>query len=101
MRSFIKKLRNEAGFTLIEMLIVIMIVSILLILVVTNIGGIEKTITNTADDGIIQTIESQKLIYKIKNNKDASPENLKDDSFITEKQLDAYNTAISNKKKPE
>lgn len=93
MKKYLIKLRKEEGFTLIEMLIVIMIVSALLLLVVTNIGGVEKTVRETTDLGIIQTVESQIAIHKMKENEDITADALVGKGYITEKQLDAYNKA--------
>lgn len=93
MKKYLIKLRKEEGFTLIEMLIVIMIVSALLLLVVTNIGGVEETVRETTNAGIIQTVDSQKAIYKMKKNKEATSKELVDEKYITAEQLDAYNKA--------
>lgn len=99
MKSIKRKIRREDGFTLIEMLIVIMIISILLILVVTNLGGVNGTITETKNDGIIQTVDSQKLIYEMKNGVKPSAEKLRKENFITKKQEKAYDDAINSDKK--
>ncbi len=93
MMKYLKKLKNEKGFTLIEMLIVIMIVSMLLLLVMTNIDGVEKGIKKTTNTGVVQTIESQKVIYKIEKNKEATIENLLADKYITAEQKAAYDAA--------
>lgn len=93
MKKYLQRLREEEGFTLIEMLIVIMIVSVLMLLVVTNVGGVEKTVTKTTDEGIIQTVESQMIIYEMKNNKEGSLTELESDGYISAKQLKAYKEA--------
>lgn len=93
MRKYLEKFRDDEGFTLIEMLIVVMIVSFLLLLVVTNIRGVEETVKKTTDEGIVQTVESQMVIYEMKKNKKPTLEELKTDGYITPEQLQAYNAA--------
>lgn len=97
MKKYLKKLRDDEGFTLIEMLIVVMIVSFLLLLVVTNIKGVEETVKNTTDEGIVQTVESQMVIYEMKENKKPTPTDLEQAGYITDKQLKAYNEADKGK----
>lgn len=91
-----EKLKDETGFTLIEMLIVIMIVSILLILVVSNLDGVNTTIKKTRDEGIIQTVDSQMLIYEMDHGEKPSVGKLEEEKYITEKQKKAYDKAIRN-----
>lgn len=93
MNKYIKKLREENAFTLIEMLIVIMIVSLLLILVMTNVGGVQDTVKTTTDAGIIQTVESQMVIYKMATGEEATVQKLLDNKYIDDKQFKAYNEA--------
>lgn len=93
MKKIISKLKEEAGFTLIEMLIVILIISVLLILVVTNLGGVNDQITNTKNRGIIQTVESQMLIYEMEKGNKPSAEKLYEEKYISDKQFEAYKLA--------
>lgn len=94
-------LKNEGGFTLIEMLIVIMIISVLLILVVSNLDGVNDTITKTRNDSIIQTVESQLLIYEMEHGTKPNLGELCDKKYITEKQVKAYNQALQAAEKNE
>lgn len=96
-----KKIRNylkEDGFTLIEMLVVIMIVSVLLILSISNLTGVNDRIETTQNEGIIQTVEAQMMIYEMKNKVEASAETLKEHNYINKEQFDAYKDAIAAKK---
>lgn len=96
MKKIKKYLKKEEAFTLLEMLIVIMIVSVLLLLVMSNLDGVNKTINETQNDGIIQTVRSQMLIYEMEKGEKPSAEYLEKADFITEKQLEAYNEAIES-----
>lgn len=94
----IKKYVEEDGFTLIEMLVVIMIVSVLLILAISNLTGVNDRIEATQNEGIIQTVEAQMMIYEMKNKEEVSAETLEKNHYINKKQLAAYNKAITSKK---
>ena len=61
------KTRRPAGFTLIELMIVIVILGILSTMVVLNISGApdEARVTKAKTD--IQTIESALILYKVQN----------------------------------
>lgn len=100
MKKFFEKFKQEAGFTLIEMLIVIMIVSVLLLLVMTNVGGVQKTVKDTANAGIIQTVESQMVIYEMKEGKKPTAKQLFDANYINEEQFTAYKAAPKKTKNP-
>lgn len=89
-------MKNEEGFTLIEMLVVILIISVLLILMVSNLSGVNDKISETKNEGIIQTIESQQVIYEMQEGKKPTIDDLVNGKFITVKQKDAYEEAIKN-----
>lgn len=99
MKKIKASLRKENGFTLLEMLVVILIISILLILVVTNLDGVNDTVTATRKDGIIQTVESHMLIYEMQEGVKPSANDLFKKKIITEKQKEAYLTATKNSSK--
>lgn len=67
--------------------------SILLLLVVTNVSGVEESVKKTTNAGIIQTVDSQMVIYEMKNNKKPTLEELKTAQYITAEQLKAYQAA--------
>lgn len=100
MRKYLEKLRDESGFTLIEMLIVIMIVSLLLLLVMTNVSGVQKTAKDTTDEGVIQTVKSQMVIYEMEKGTEASADILEQDGYINKQQLKAYKAALNKPKDP-
>lgn len=93
MKKYLEKLREEDGFTLIEMLIVIMIVSLLLLLVMTNVGGVQDTVKKTTDEGVVQTVTSQKVIFEMDTGKEPTLEALLSAGYINEQQFKAYKEA--------
>ncbi|MDC3413403.1 prepilin-type N-terminal cleavage/methylation domain-containing protein [Aquibacillus sp. 3ASR75-11] len=60
-------LKNEKGFTLIEMLIVLMIISILLILIIPNLAEKNTSVQNTGCDALVQMANGQVQAYQMDN----------------------------------
>ena len=64
---------TQKGFTLIEMLIVMVIISILIIAVIPNASDTLTTANKTGCDALSKTIEAQALTYKLQNNSNSFP----------------------------
>ena len=95
MRKIIKKLKNESGFTLLEMSIVIMIIAALLLLIIPNVSTVNETTDKTTSKAVVSTVETQIELYKMENpstelSGDALLKKLKNEKWITEKQVKAY-----------
>ncbi|ATH59994.1 MULTISPECIES: competence type IV pilus major pilin ComGC [Staphylococcus] len=83
----IKKLYNKKAFTLIEMLLVLLIISLLLILIIPNIAKQSSHIQSTGCEAQIKMVESQVEAYTLKHNKKPqSIEELISDGYIKENQ---------------
>lgn len=96
MMKYLKKLKDEKGFTLIEMAIVVLIIAGLLLLIVPNISKVTDSTSKTTNDGIKQTVETQMILYKIETgNEVSSPEELPD-GYLSSEQIKAYNDANAN-----
>lgn len=89
----IKKIFNkEDGFTLIETTIVLLVIALLTILILPNVSGVTKNVNDSTSTAVIETVETQKMLYE-SNNPDKTSIDLKDlvtDKYITQGQLDAY-----------
>lgn len=59
--------KNQKGFTLIEMLIVLMIISVLIILIVPNLGKKAKDINDKGCDALVAVVETQIGAYRLDN----------------------------------
>lgn len=84
----IKFLRKKEGFTLLEMLIVLLIISILLIIIIPNISKQSETVKATGCKAQVKMVAGQVEAYTLKH--DQSPNSLNDlvsDGYITSKQL--------------
>ncbi|MFD9626952.1 competence type IV pilus major pilin ComGC [Peribacillus muralis] len=64
-----KKVMNERGFTLIEMLIVLLVISILLIITIPNITKNQSTIHTRGCEAFIKMAQAQVQAYEIDNAK--------------------------------
>src|SRR5699024_11730091 len=83
----IKQFFNKRAFTLIEMLLVLLIISLLLILIIPNIAKQSSHIQSTGCDAQIKMIESQVEAYTLKHNKKPqSIDELIADGYIKENQ---------------
>ena len=65
-------MKNQKGFTLIEMLIVLAVISTLLILLVPNLANKNNTVQDKGCEALKSMAESQLVAYNIDTGNDAS-----------------------------
>ncbi|MDT8863029.1 competence type IV pilus major pilin ComGC [Alkalihalobacillus sp. MEB130] len=70
------KLKNEKGFTLIEMLIVLMIISILLLIAVPNMTTNNQAASSKGCEATVKLVQAQVYAYEFEEGE--LPENLED-----------------------
>ncbi|WP_079530267.1 competence type IV pilus major pilin ComGC [Halobacillus hunanensis] len=58
-------MNNQKGFTLIEMLIVLLIISVLLVIAIPNLAKNNETIRSKGCEALVLTAEAQVEAYKI------------------------------------
>ncbi len=76
-------MKNQKGFTLIEMLIVLAVISILLILTVPNLADKSSSIQSKGCDALLQMVENQVIAYEIDNGFKPDPlSDLKEEDYI-------------------
>ncbi|CEF51206.1 Type II secretion system protein G precursor [Lactococcus garvieae] len=85
-----KKKRLKA-FTLIEMLVVLLIISVLLLLFVPNLAKEKKNIQNTGQTAVVKVVEGQAELYQLDKQDSPNLGKLVSDGLITQKQADSYN----------
>ncbi|MEP9852037.1 competence type IV pilus major pilin ComGC [Staphylococcus aureus] len=82
-----KKNFNKDAFTLIEMLLVLLIISLLLILIIPNIAKQSTHIQTAGCDAQLKMVDSQIEAYSLKfNKKPSSIEELVSEGYIKENQ---------------
>ncbi|HEM5315514.1 TPA: prepilin-type N-terminal cleavage/methylation domain-containing protein [Streptococcus suis] len=81
------------GFTLVEMLVVLGIISLLLLLFVPNLSQQQDAIQKKGDAAVVKVVESQMELYELEHDEEATVEDLQQAGYITEKQAKQYATA--------
>ena len=89
MMTFLKKAKVKA-FTLVEMLVVLLIISVLLLLFVPNLTKQKEAVNDKGKAAVVKVVESQAEFYSLDKDEDASLRKLQDDGRITEEQAKAY-----------
>lgn len=78
------------GFTLIEMLVVILIISVLLLLFVPNLVQQKEVVREKGNAAIVKVVESQAEIYQLNHSGAPNLGQLVVEKQITKEQADAY-----------
>ncbi|MFC0491359.1 ComG operon protein 3 precursor [Listeria grayi] len=74
------------GFTLVEMLIVLLVVSVLLLLMLPNIVNQSKSINNKGCKALVTMLEGQVQTYKLEKNRVPSLSELVQGGYIKDEQ---------------
>lgn len=78
------------AFTLIEMLVVLIIISVLLLLFVPNLSKQKEAVKETGGAAVVKVVESQAELFEMNNVGEASLKRLVDAGSITEEQSQSY-----------
>lgn len=90
-----KMFKNEKGFTLIEMLVVLLIITVLILLIVPNIGNKTSDMHDDGCDALKITVQSQADMYELdKGSKVSSIDALADAGFINKNQKTCKNGKV-------
>lgn len=85
------KLKKKVkAFTLIEMLVVLLIISVLLLLFVPNLSGQKDKVKDTGGAALAKVIESQADLYEINHDDTPTLSKLVKENQITQNQVDSY-----------
>jgi len=85
-------MNNEKGFTLIEMMIVLVVISILLIVTIPNITKHNSKINDTGCEALTKMVQAEVQSYYMEHKEyPASISALKEDNYITEEQEQCTN----------
>ncbi|HGA0993013.1 TPA: competence type IV pilus major pilin ComGC [Streptococcus suis] len=78
------------GFTLVEMLVVLGIISLPLLLFVPNLSKQKEAIKESGGTAVVKVVESQMELYALEHDKEATVADLQSAGYITEKQAEEY-----------
>ena len=86
-----KRTPYYSGFTLIEMLIVLLIISVLVLLFVPNLSRYRNHVDQESREAIIQLVDTQKELYALQNNgRIPTVEELLNEGYIKREHADIY-----------
>jgi competence protein ComGC len=77
---------NEKGFTLIEMLIVLMVISVLLLITIPNVTKHNSMINNKGCEAFIKTVQAQVKAYEMEKHTIPTVQQLVDEKYIKSNQ---------------
>ncbi len=91
--SILSKINQKQvdGFTLVEILIVLLIISVLILLFVPNLSKQKEAVKNTGNGAVVKVVHSQAELYKLDHTDEVTLSKLVNNGNITQKQADAYN----------
>ena len=69
-------LKNQKGFTLIEMMIVLLVISVLLLITVPNVTKNNSTINKKGSEAYVRMVEGQIQAFKMENQRIPTVEEL-------------------------
>lgn len=77
-----KKWRKEEGFTLVEMLIVLLIISVLILVTIPNVGKHFKTIDDKGCSAFVAMVQGQVEAYRVSEMKYPTMTELVDEGYL-------------------
>lgn len=90
--TFNRKFKNnEKGFTLIEMLLVLLVISVLIILIIPNIAAQSRNVQDTGCEAQVKMVQSQIEAYTL--NEGANPTTIEQlvPDYLTSEQVSCQN----------
>ena len=75
-KLFLKKIKDEKGFTLEEMLLVLLVISVLIILIIPNIAQQSENVQNTGCEAQVRMVQSQVEAFTL--NEGQPPQTIND-----------------------
>ena len=101
MKYTIEKFKTQAvqAFTLIEMLIVLLVISVLMLLFVPNLSKQKEAVSDKGNAAVVKVVESQAELYELNNpSEKATVSKLQSEGKITESQAKAYRSHYEKNK---
>ncbi|KHD44819.1 competence type IV pilus major pilin ComGC [Streptococcus hongkongensis] len=98
MKNTILSVKNKtvAAFTLLEMLMVILIISVLMLLFIPNLNKQKEKVLDIGGEALVKIVENQAELYALNHDgKEASLTDLKSSGNLTAEQIKAYDDYYS------
>lgn len=84
-------MKNENGFTLVEMLVVLLVISILLLITIPNVVAHNKNIQNKGCEGLIDMVQGQVVAYEMEYQQTPSINDLIEKGYLPNNSLKCPN----------
>jgi competence protein ComGC len=88
-----EKRKGYSGFTLLEMLVVLLIISVLILLFVPNLSKHKEGVDKKGNEAVVKLVETQMDLYQLDKNQTPTLEQLLNERYITKDQYDKYQAA--------
>jgi competence protein ComGC len=82
--STVNKKNRQSGFTLIEMMIVMLVISVLLIITIPNVTKHNSSINSKGCEAFVKMVQSQVQSYEVENNTMPTILDLKTAGYISD-----------------
>lgn len=79
-------MKNQKGFTLIEMMIVLLVISILLMITIPNVTKNNSNINEKGCEAYLKMVQGQVQAYKLEKSTFPTAQQLYDEKYIVDKQ---------------
>lgn len=79
-----KVVKDENGFTLIEMMIVLLIISVLVLIAIPNVTQHSKSIDDKGCKAYVQMVQGQVAAYKMEHHVDPTLDELTEGDYLPE-----------------
>lgn len=80
--------QKKPAFTLIEMVVVLFIITLLILIILPNVGAQRNNAQKTGDEAFVNTVETQRELYRnAHDDKTPSLTELKEQGYLTERQF--------------
>lgn len=80
--------KRYAGFTLVEMLIVLFVISVLVLLFVPSLTNQRSRITESGNQAFIQVVQTQVELYQMNEDQPVTYSNLVANNYLSQEQAD-------------
>lgn len=82
--------KQASGFTLLEMIVVIFVISLFLLLFVPKLIKQKESASKQSDGAIAKVVETQIEVFELDHGKKPSKAELIEQGYVKEKQYEAY-----------
>ncbi|WP_328707089.1 competence type IV pilus major pilin ComGC [Streptococcus halichoeri] len=89
-RTMLRLNKPVPAFTLLEMLLVLIVISVLMLLFIPNLSKQKAKITDTGNAAVVKVVENQAELYELTQGQKASLAALKKEGSLSDKQVQAY-----------